>query len=79
MPPEKDFREDAASFIVSEYIKNRKLSDEELSHIFDALKLVLLLGISWSEEEDFEGEKKKIEFLNSIGRENFTSILNNPV
>ena len=74
MPPKKDFREKAAWFIVSEYTKHRKLSDEERLHIFDALKLIILLGISWSAEGDFEGEKKKIEFLDSIGRKNFTSM-----
>jgi Ser/Thr protein kinase RdoA (MazF antagonist) len=75
LPPEKDFQEREAAFIISEYAKHRELSEEERLHIFDALKLIVLLGISWSEEGDFENEKTKIELLNSIGRHNLEGIL----
>ena len=70
-PPETKLKEKQATQIVSEYSKSRELSEEERMHIYDALKLIILLGISWSEEGDFENEKKKIKFLNSIGREAF--------
>lgn len=79
MPPEKEFRKQEMAFIVNEYEKHRKLSEEEKLHIFDALKLILLLGISWSEEGDFEHERTKIEYLNSIGRISFTNILKNQI
>jgi homoserine kinase type II len=70
-PPEKNFEENRAIQIVDEYSKSRELSAEERTHIYDALKLIILLGISWSEEGDFEKEKAKIELLNLNGREKF--------
>lgn len=54
-----------------EYSKWRELSEAESTHIYDALKLITLLGISWSEEGNFESEKKKIELFNSMSRKNF--------
>jgi len=41
------------------------------SNISPKEKLIILLGISWSEDNEFDSEKEKIEFLNNIGRENF--------
>ncbi|MDD2717779.1 MAG: homoserine kinase [Candidatus Wallbacteria bacterium] len=70
-PPGMKVKEKQAAQIVSEYSKSRELSKEERMHIYDTLKLIILLGISWSEEGDFENEKEKIEFLNSMGRINF--------
>jgi len=70
-PPGKSFKEAEAAQIVTEYSKCRKLSAVEGAHIYDALKLIILLGISWSDEVDFEGEKAKIELLNSMGRKDF--------
>lgn len=70
-PPKKGFQAERAKFIVQEYSKYRKLSVREKNHIYDALKLIILLGISWSQEDDFENEKVKIEFLNTVGRKEF--------
>jgi hypothetical protein len=56
---------------VKEYSKSRKLNLTEKKYIYDALKLIILLGICWSDESDFEQEKKKIDYLNSLSRENF--------
>ena len=70
-PPEKSLKENQAMQIVSEYSKQRELSAEEKTHIYDALKLIILLGISWSEESDFEESKSKIEFLNLMSRKDF--------
>jgi len=70
-PPEKSFEENRATQIVSEYSKWQELSEEEKVHIYNALKLIILLGISWSEEQDFEESKTKIGFLNSMGRKKF--------
>jgi homoserine kinase type II len=73
-PPEKNFKENQATQIVKEYLKWRELSAEEKEHIYDVLKLITLLGISWSEESDFENSKTNIDFLNSLGREKFLQI-----
>jgi homoserine kinase type II len=72
-PPEIGFKEKEASFIVNEYLKYRMLSETEKKHIYDALKLIILLGISWSKESDFEDSNKAIEYLNNLGREGFYS------
>lgn len=73
--PVKDFNISNAEYIVREYSKHRVLSETEKRHIFDALKLIVLLGISWSDDSDFENEKKKIESLDSIGRDRFFKAL----
>jgi len=70
-PPKEGFSLFKSKFILNEYIKNRKLNESEKHHVYDALKLIILLGISWSEDNEFDSEKEKIEFLNNIGRENF--------
>ncbi|MFA6534171.1 MAG: homoserine kinase [Patescibacteria group bacterium] len=72
--PKKGFDMDLVNYIVKQYSKHRKLNNLEQNHIYDALKLIILLGISWSEDGDFEPEKKKIEQLNSLGREVFSKI-----
>jgi homoserine kinase type II len=68
-PPKSGFKEKEASFIINVYSKYRELSEPEKTHIFDALKLIILLGISWSEEGDFEDSKRAIETLNKLGRD----------
>ncbi len=74
--PAKDFNIEYSRYIVQEYSKYRTLTEPEKTYIYDALKLIILLGISWSDEGDFEQEKKKIEFINSIGREKFCNQIN---
>lgn len=67
-----DFRE--ARKIVSEYMKYRPLSDSEKEHLFDVFKLSIMFDCIWyfkrGNAKDFY-EKRKIEYLNSIGREEF--------
>lgn len=75
-PPQAGFKENEATKIVQEYSKWRELSEAEKMHIYDALKLIRLLGISWSDESDYEQERKQIEFLNSVGREKFFEQVN---
>lgn len=65
-PPGKVLNLPDAAFIIEEYSKHRPLSKTERDHIFEALKLIILLGISWSDKSDFEQEKLKIEYLNSL-------------
>ena len=67
-----------AQHIVREYSRSRLLSEVERAHIYDALKFITLLGISWSGEEDFENEKRHIEFLDKMGRKEFSQQIGNP-
>jgi len=67
-----DFSE--ARKIVSEYIKYRPLSNNEKRYLFDVFKLSIMLDCIWRFErgdaEDFY-EKRKIEYLDSLGRKEF--------
>jgi Ser/Thr protein kinase RdoA (MazF antagonist) len=67
-----DFSE--AKKIVSEYTKYRPLNDNEKRHLFDVFKLSIMLDCIWRFERgsaaDFY-EKRKIDYLNSIGRKEF--------
>lgn len=62
-PPHSPLNEDAARLIVREYESIRPLSEIERTHILDALALILLLSISWSDEQDFEKERIRFESL----------------
>ncbi len=67
-----DFAE--ARKIVSEYMKYRPLSKSEKEHLFDVFKLSIMFDCIWyfkrGNADDFY-EKRKIEYLASLGRENF--------
>ncbi|MFG6114877.1 homoserine kinase [Halobacillus sp. MO56] len=67
-----NFRE--AKKIVDEYRKHRLLTEEETHHLFDVYKLSILIDCIWlferGEIDDFY-EKRKINFLDHIGREAF--------
>ena len=69
--PQKGVISERAKIIVQEYLIYRALTKEEQYHIYDALQFITLLGIAWSNEEDYESNKKTVEYLNSIGREKF--------
>lgn len=60
--------------LVSIYTKYRQLNHDEKLHFFDLLKLSVLFDCIWyfarGNAADFY-EKRKIEYLNSMGRENF--------
>lgn len=71
-PPKSGLKIEDAKRIVQEYQKHRPLTDAEKISIFDYLKLIILLGISWSSAEDFDAEKERIEKLNQLGRADFT-------
>lgn len=75
MPFGKDVIVERAAFIAKSYDKYRNMSELEKKHIFDSLKLIVLLGFSWSEEDEFEDTKIIIDKLNSIGRGEFNKIL----
>lgn len=65
---------DAAKKVISEYSKWRPLSETEAMHLFDVYKLSVLIDCVWyferGDAKDFY-EKRKIDFLNSLGRAAF--------
>lgn len=67
-----DFKQ--AKKVLQEYSKHRPLGDEEKRHLFDVYKLSILFDCVWyfkrGNVDDFN-EKRKIDYLNSMGRENF--------
>ena len=67
-----DFKK--AKEILQEYTKYRSLNNNEKRHLFDLYKLSILIDCIWYFErgsvKDFR-EKRKIDFLNNIGREKF--------
>lgn len=69
--PDEGLRNESASFIVREYSMNRRLSAVEERHIYDALKLIVLLGFAWSGGEDLIECKTAIDYLDGIGRDEF--------
>lgn len=69
--PKKGVRIKRASFILKTYFKYNKINHTEQKYIFDALKLIILLGFVWDKNDAFNETKKLIESLNSLGRENF--------
>jgi len=72
-PHKKEIIFNKAKNLLREYNKHRKLTDIEKNHLYDLLKMVIFMSIGWFiyDDDDFYSEKKKIEFLNSIGRKEF--------
>lgn len=60
--------------VIDEYMKYRTLNNNEKRHLFDVYKLSILFDCIWRFErgnvKDFY-EKRKTEFLDSVGREEF--------
>ena len=67
-----DFSE--VRLVISEYEKYRPLNNNEQRHVFDVYKLSFLLDCVWyferGDPRDFF-EKRKIEYLNNLGPEDF--------
>lgn len=72
-PHKKKLNFETAKTLLNEYSKYRKLTRMEKNHLYDFLKMVIFMSIGWfiDVDDDFSSEKKKIETLNSIGREKF--------
>jgi len=74
-PPdgELDFAE--AREVLRQYEKHRKLNASERKHLYDVYKLQILVDCLWFFERggaaDFR-EKRKVDYLNSIGRDGFS-------
>lgn len=64
----------AAKKVLAEYTRWRTLNSVEEAHLFDVYKLSILIDCVWYFErgdvQDFY-ERRKIEFLNQVGRDNF--------
>lgn len=60
--------------IVAEYMKHRQLNNNEKYHLFDIYKLSILMDCIWyfkrGDTKDFF-EKRKIDYLNNLGRDAF--------
>jgi Ser/Thr protein kinase RdoA (MazF antagonist) len=67
-----DFKE--AKKVTSEYMKYRPLNNTEKRYLFDVYKLSILFDCVWyferGDADDFY-EKRKIDYLNNIGRDKF--------
>lgn len=65
---------DEAKRVVSEYINWKPLREVEQQHLFDVYKLSILIDCVWyferGDTKDFY-EKRKVDFLNTLGREQF--------
>ncbi|MBI5621826.1 phosphotransferase [Candidatus Falkowbacteria bacterium] len=70
-PPHKGLNVRRAKRIIAIYSRYRPLSDQERRHIYDALKLIILIGVGWCAEDEFDQERKKVEYLNAVGRNVF--------
>lgn len=71
---ENIFNFNEAKWIVLEYMKSRPLEAVEKKRLFDVFKLVIMLDCIWyfkrGKADDFY-EKRKIGYLNHLGREEF--------
>jgi homoserine kinase type II len=67
-----------AHLIVQEYMKHRLLNAVEQRHLYDVYKLSILFDAVWyfgrGDAGDFY-EKRKVDFLNELGREAFATAL----
>ena len=73
---EEEFDFAKARYLLSEYMKHRRLNESEEKHIYDALKMVVFTYMAWlfydGEKNNFINESKdRIKWLNDIGREEF--------
>lgn len=58
---------------IGHYEQQRPMATDERLHLFDALKLVILIGIGWflDDDEGYANSRRKVALLNSFGREGF--------
>ena len=72
-PHKKEIIFNRAKDILKEYNKYRKMTEIEKNHLYDLLKMAIFMSIGWfiHVDDDFFWEKKKIEFLNALGRKEF--------
>ncbi|MBT4804538.1 homoserine kinase [Candidatus Woesearchaeota archaeon] len=74
---EKEFNFSKARSLLRDYFKYRKLSEVEKKYLFDGIKMVIFTYMGWffyekwKTEDVFDNCKKRLEFLDSIGRDEF--------
>jgi Ser/Thr protein kinase RdoA (MazF antagonist) len=76
---EKDYKFNfkKAKILIRSYLDQRKMNSLEKKHIFDGLKMVILVYMGWFFADKFKGidifeeSYKQLQFLNNIGREEF--------
>lgn len=74
-PPGMPMKAPEAAMIVDAYSKVRSLGADEAAHLYDALKLITLLGLSCSDDRDYEETRFRIGCMNEMGRNNFLNAL----
>ncbi|MCG2725714.1 MAG: homoserine kinase [Elusimicrobia bacterium] len=73
-PYNKTLKFHEATNIIKEYVKHRSLKNNEKKHLYDLLKLQILFDCIWFFERgnvDNFHEKRKIAYLNNLGRNEF--------
>ena len=72
-PNKGDIDFDRSRKLIEQYKNLRPMTDDEHQHLFDGLKLVILIGISWflDEDEGYTNARRKVELLNTFSREGF--------
>jgi Ser/Thr protein kinase RdoA (MazF antagonist) len=71
-PGKGDLQLEESRDLIIRYETVRKLGSNERRHLFDALKLVHLVGIGWSLADDsFPNDKRKVVDLDALGRDRF--------
>ncbi len=77
-PHSKPFEFEKAEEVLREYTKYRTLNNNEKRHLFDVYKLSILIDCVWyfkrGDAKDFF-EKRKIDYLDGIGRDRFYNLL----
>jgi len=64
--------------LLNAYQSVRPLATKEKDHIYDALKLAVLIDIGWFFNTDsFANNRRKVEYLTNMGRQTFHSHLSN--
>lgn len=74
-PPCMSMKSREAVLVVGTYAALRPLREGEPALIYDALKLITLLGLSWSDDSDYGETKARIDCLNGMGRLGFLKAL----
>jgi homoserine kinase type II len=80
---EKKFNFVKARSLLKDYLKYRKLSIVEKKYLFDGIKMVIFTYMGWffyekwENEDVFEKCMKRLDYLNSIGRDEFYNKLFN--
>jgi Ser/Thr protein kinase RdoA (MazF antagonist) len=62
-----------ARSLISAYEQPRQLEAIEKTHLFDVLKMVILMGVGWfmDADDDYRNAQRKIAYLDAMGRDGF--------